>query len=175
MFHNNLKVMLHAFSNILHVQKFIYIIFSDPSHPPLPPPPPHPFLLTPVCDEFCKDHLPLLKIFAVNTWHSHWFKRHILMFKINYLTTTQRFKGGSSAPSHITFFCLCIFVWPKYCTYFHQSSPAKRLWSAQLLNNPVIEVAMRNRLDSFHREYLVPEYFLMRLPRELEIFKISDI
>lgn len=32
-----------------------------------------------------------------------------------------------------------------------------------------------SRLESFHRGYLVPEYFLMRIPRELETLKLSDI
>lgn len=32
-----------------------------------------------------------------------------------------------------------------------------------------------SRLESFHRGYLVPEYFLMRIPRKLETLKLSDI
>lgn len=32
---------------------------------------------------------------------------------------------------------------------------------------------MYPQLEAFHREYLVPEYFLMRLPRELEIVQLK--
>lgn len=53
-------------------------------------------------------------------------------------------------------------VWSPKGMSVERISVDKTLWSY-----------MYPQLEAFHKEYLVPEFFLMRLPRELEIIQFK--